>query len=102
MLPTGCPGLKQFTADRFEHRRRGHRNTWSGVDSKDVTQCPKQKLAPEGTALSEIFEEYADDQAAWVDDFVPALEKMLANGYASSELTEPSFDQWTSVVCPEQ
>ena len=38
---------------------------------------------PEGsTPLYQIFEEYAADNQKWVDDFIPALEKMLANGYA--------------------
>ena len=27
-----------------------------------------------------------DDQATWIDEFIPAMEKMIVNGYDDSEL----------------
>ena len=33
------------------------------------------------------MEEYADDQQAFVRDFIPAMEKMVSNGYTEDELT---------------
>merc|ERR1712083_1254627 len=44
------------------------------------------------------FEEYADDQNAWMRDYVPAMEKMLANGYETGLVDVPDFT--TGVVCP--
>jgi len=44
--------------------------------------------------MYEIVEQYADDQNIWIDDFIPSLEKMLANGYHSlqEELSFPGPD----------
>ena len=65
--------------------------TWSAVRKpwnpdrwmKADPQCGYNTLqSPEGsTPLHEIFEEYAEDQQKWLDEFVPTLEKMLNNGY---------------------
>lgn len=101
-LPTGCPGLKHFTADHFKN---GYHETWSGAEIGQTgeTECLKQSYALPSTStpLSTIVEEYADNQATWLHDFVPALEKMLTNGYTSAEL-KAGPDQWTDVICPEQ
>merc|ERR1712127_610504 len=51
-----------------------------------------------GEPLYTIWEEYADSQTAWMRDFVPAMEKMLANGYPGG-LT-PAADHTTGVECP--
>ena len=53
---------------------------------------------PGSTPLHQIFEEYASNQQQWLDDFVPTLEKMLANGYGGNELT-PGPDQYSNVSC---
>mmetsp|Transcript_103571 Transcript_103571/g.194981 ORF Transcript_103571/g.194981 Transcript_103571/m.194981 type:complete len:737 (+) Transcript_103571:92-2302(+) len=101
-LPTGCPGLKYFTADEF---RKGYHHTWSGTESgkPGATGCRLQTYALPATStpMSKIVEEYAGDQAAWLHDFVPAIEKMLTNGYAADEL-KVGPDQWTDVLCPAQ
>ena len=46
-------------------------------------KCDKNTLQiPEGTTpLHQVFEEYAQDQDKWLNDFVPTMEKMLSNGY---------------------
>ena len=57
------------------------------------------EVPPGSTPLHEIFEEYGTDQQAWVNDYVPTFEKMLANGYQDGELTNGP-DQYTGIVCP--
>ena len=37
--------------------------------------CPLQTYAPEGEPLHSIVEEFADDQNAWLRDFLPVLEQ---------------------------
>lgn len=48
--------------------------------------CLQTAPSGDGKALWEVVEEYADDQDKWWDDFTVAMEKMLSNGYESSEL----------------
>ena len=46
-------------------------------------ECGLNKLQePAGSSsLSEIVDEYADNNDAFIRDFIPAFEKMLQNGY---------------------
>ena len=72
---------------------RGEDN-WNGEP-----RCEKQRLEEppgSGEPLHTIFEEYADDQNAWMRDYVPAMEKMLANGYETGLVDAPDF---TTGVC---
>ena len=81
---------------------RGEDN-WAGEP-----RCEKQRLEEppgSGDPLHLIFEEYADDQvtrhyfsviwmigqAAWMRDYVPAMEKMAANGHGNSLVDAPDF-----------
>ena len=51
---------------------------------------------PEGsTPLHEIIDEYADSNDAFIRDFIPVLEKMLANGYDRYLL----FYLWVLIYC---
>ena len=50
-----------------------------------------EEPAGSGEPLYTIFEEYADDQSAWMRDYVPAMEKMLANGYDTGLVDAPDF-----------
>merc|ERR1719450_829633 len=96
----GCPGLEPFA----EMRNTSIIKTiWSkGEDNwNGEPRCEKQRLeepAGSGEPLYTIFEEYADDQSAWMRDYVPAMEKMLANGYDTGLVDAPDFT--TGVVCP--
>merc|ERR1719450_424633 len=96
----GCPGLEPFA----EMRNTSIIKTiWSkGEDNwNGEPRCEKQRLeepAGSGEPLYTIFEEYADDQSAWMRDYVPAMEKMLANGYENGLVDAPDFT--TGVVCP--
>jgi len=81
-VPYGCPGYKDFN-------RTGHR--WSMIDGQKAEPgCPLQTLSepPGSTPLYQVVEEYADDMAKFIDDFMPTLQKMLSNGYSEAELTE--------------
>ena len=62
-------------------------------------QCELNTLEyPAGsTPLHQVFEEFAAENQKWVDEFVPALEKMLSNGYTDLTLGP---DQFTGVKCP--
>ena len=122
-MPVGCPGFETYEspewqefANRTTQKERSdfyfrlsrvatkpNADPWNYSDwhaGSDVG-CGKNKMeVPEGsTPLHEIFEEYANDQQKWVDDYVPTFEKMLANGYGEGELVNGP-DQYTGVYCP--
>ena len=70
--PIGCPGLEN--------------ELWTeGLTSSAIPNCPKENYAPEGVALSDLVDSYADDQNLWVSTFYEALEKMVMNGYELNE-----------------
>ena len=91
-IPYGCPNFDGFNTESW----KANHHIWSvkpGVGRSDP-DCPLQTLAvPEGsTPLHQIVEEYAEDQDAWIRDFIPALEKMLANGYESTDLQDSAVE----------
>merc|ERR1712137_726467 len=99
----GCPGLEIFNGSMTDPTHKDYnKEGWSlGEDNwKGEPRCEKQRLEEppgSGDPLHLIFEEYADDQAAWMRDYVPAMEKMAANGYENL-VDAPDFT--TGVVCP--
>jgi hypothetical protein len=111
--PKGCPGLENFNLAKWAEGPgdqnqytwgQGHINSplsnpeWKWPSTGEPL-CGKQMLAepPGSTPLSQIVEEFADDQDAWLNDFVPALEKMLSNGYTS---LDDGPDPMTDITCP--
>ena len=79
-LPYGCPG---FDNDPM----------WlQGKKASIQVDCRLEDYAPEGEPLYQIVDEFADDQKAWMEDFVPSIEKMLENGYDSEALTAQRWD----------
>jgi hypothetical protein len=97
-IPTDCSGLTDFKMEnwktgknRKKYRRAYHHN------------CPLNMMREpaEDDPLSTIFETYADDQEAWVKDFVPAFEKMMSNGYSQSDLQDAPTS-WEGVRCWKQ
>ena len=65
-------------------------------------RCELQRLeepAGSGDPLHAIFDEYADDQAAWMRDYVPAMEKMLANGYPEGLQDAPDTSGVSGALC---
>mmetsp|Transcript_72286 Transcript_72286/g.156956 ORF Transcript_72286/g.156956 Transcript_72286/m.156956 type:complete len:575 (+) Transcript_72286:62-1786(+) len=90
-IPLGCKGLstkkQKWTAHNIMNGRKG-------LDFyKAEPRCNKQKLGDgKGTLkMYQLVERYSENQEAWMDDFIPALQKMLANGYKMKKLTA-SFD----------
>ena len=125
-FPYGCPGFEQFSPQTKEKTMQGvgwflnhistipdanctgdginggtYSYTCEAGKKKSDPQCNlNQMQVPKGsTPLYAIFEEYASSQAKWIEDFIPAFEKMQSNGYASEALTNGP-DQYTNVVCP--
>merc|ERR1719316_309227 len=110
-FPHGCPGLDSFfpSSDRFSdftcgidgrpwfvnpllafddpNISRATKNAWT--DRACPMDCPRNDYTYPGDAqsLADHFERFAEDQNGWIAEFFPALEKMLANGYAEDELT---------------
>ena len=58
--------------------------------------CPLQEYAPEGEPLHAIIEEYADSQDAWLEFFLPGLERLLSNNAGQLEKA-PSG--WWGATC---
>merc|ERR1712117_441538 len=97
-FPSGCPGLKTFfpSGKRFSDWTCGSdgRSLDNPVEDSEWTQrgcpadCDKQDYVYPGdeNTLADYVERYADDQAAWINDFIPTMEKMIKNGYTDGEL----------------
>merc|ERR1719458_764045 len=49
---------------------------------------------PEGEPLHSVVEEFADDQNAWLRDFLPALQKMVEN--KGNDLVEAPTGWWNA------
>ena len=50
--------------------------------------CEANMYAPEGEALADIVNKFADDHDEWAETFFDAWEKMQLNGYDPAQLTE--------------
>jgi hypothetical protein len=89
-FPSGCEGLdgrEAFSSRNVLEQRRpnapkiqtGHtQHRWA------FQNCGKQNhREPRNAAqtLSEMVEEFARDQTAWLNAYIPAMEKYLSNGY---------------------
>merc|ERR1719189_2095602 len=110
-IPYGCPGFEKFNP---EHFNISGLFTWSSLPKKGLSgaanwhwekadpQCELNTLEypPGSTPLHQIFEEFSADNQKWVDEFVPALEKMLSNGYNVGAELVLGPDQYSDVTCP--
>jgi hypothetical protein len=97
---SGCPGLEDFYADMQANNGRyaESRETPGGIAGQPG--CGKQMLAePAGsTPVSQIMDEYANNQSTWINDFIPTMEKMMRNGYSVGLSNAP--DHNSNVFCP--
>lgn len=97
-FPTDCTGLTSTLGNR------GVFNSFSTfvggpLFTEGAVECNSQTAQESGdSAVHEIIEDYANNQATWLRDFVPAFEKMLSNGYAQNQLIDGP-DQFTNVTC---
>ena len=109
-FPSGCPGLYTFypSGNRFSdwtcgidgrpwfvdpsmawndtNLERETKNEWT--DNGCPAECPVNDYQYPGDqlTLAEHVYRYADDQDAWIRDFIPAMEKMISNGYEDNDL----------------
>lgn len=95
----GCKGLEHFNASMQSDDKKTIISKQDGDRVTGEPQCGKQMLQePAGsTPLYQVMEEYAADQTAWINDYIPTMEKMMRNGYDS--LTD-SDEVPDDVVCP--
>jgi len=107
-IPSGCEGLEDYNMESWGGFKSGGKlknnyKTWSRINNRKAEpRCPLSKLSvPEGSeSTSEVVEEYADDQAKFINDFKPALEKMLSNGYSDGDLVDAPAQGMTGFHCP--
>ena len=69
-MPGGCSAFDPLKTITLE----------DGERMSDVVNCPVNKYAPEGEALSSIVEDFADDTDRWIQDYMTAFDKMSTNG----------------------
>jgi len=89
----------------FETDEDGKPYGCDGFDEKWLTGkkrsvdpvCGKEEYAPEGDPLYQIVEDFADSNEAMMIDFVPAIEKMIENGYTGDSMTEIPESWWFNV-----
>ena len=79
--PMGCEGL----TDEWVN---GHLYFTGNVT------CPKEDYDPEGTPLYQLVEFMADDQQLFMEVYIAAHEKMIANGYNVADLDQAPSDKW--------
>lgn len=79
---TGVPILDSWDASNWAVQDRVHPFHQLGKQTYEIDDGVNGMRA-----IHEIYDEYANSQQAWITDFVPAMEKMLENGYSSEELT---------------
>ena len=77
---TGCPGIDLETPNVMWTNGTGPIKQGSNsVVASPVADCPVQDLADEeGTLISDITEQYADDHDVWASDFLDAWQRMQA------------------------
>jgi len=84
-IPTGCgPFDGSWTADKDKTDGAFH----VGTSYENAKPCQLVSYAPEGEALPEIVELFADDHQAWQTQFFNGWEKIQRNGYEETELKE--------------
>jgi len=92
--PFGCDGLKVFTpgGPSFSNApcmaMGTSKDDWEREGCR--ADCPKQtyKYPTDSMTLSQHVELYADNQAQWIEDYLPAMERMISNGYEADGLVE--------------
>merc|ERR1712107_376658 len=109
-FPSGCPGLQTFypSANRFSDWTCGIDGrpwfedpslSWNDANLERVTQnswtqkaCPADfsrqdyRYPGDTNSLADYIDHYAENQEDWINDFIPAMEKMIANGYNRNDL----------------
>jgi hypothetical protein len=109
-VPTDCPGLADFTPENWIIGQLGRgvqapygHSTIDGV--KADAGCGLNQQDSEGVGslkMHEVVELYAHDQAAFLGDFMAALEHMLQNVEDPVSLTTSADAVMSGFTCPAQ
>ena len=86
--PKGCSGLNDqaWLANKRRQVKKPH-------------GCPlNEAMDNSGIKMHEIVEKFANDEQEWINEFVPAFEKMQENGYTSGSLST-SPNTWQGLIC---
>ena len=86
--PVGCSGLNdpQWLSNKIRQPRQPN-------------GCPlNDAMDASGLKMHQIVKKFADDNQAWIDEFVPAFQKMQENGYNTGSLTTAPSG-WQGLVC---
>merc|ERR1712117_910192 len=85
-IPKNCPGLEHFNMDNWI-RPNGEVNKKDDIRRAYHMDCPlnDRRLPESDKPVSDIVQDYADDQVLWVSEFTAAFEKMTRNGYTDGE-----------------
>ena len=89
--PAGCTGLNNEEWPALTKRKKFR---MSGEVECELNQTPTQ----DGTTVSEVMELYADDQTAWINDFVKVYDKMMENGVPKENLKSVTT-AWFNAYC---
>ena len=79
--PTGCEGLDDAWLN-------------GNVVFTGKVTCPREDYDPEGIPLHQLVESMADDQQLFMEVYIAAHEKMIANGYNSADLEQAPSEKW--------
>ena len=100
VITKGCPNTMSMGKLKQELDKRYKNKRGDLVRQGYKPNCEKNDMRIPSTdkPFHQIIEDYADNQSTWVSDFIPAFEKMVANGYKASDLHDaPS--SWKGTVC---
>ena len=88
-----CSGLKNFNMEMWEKNKYKYRRAWDHGCDLNMRREPESD-----EPISSYFQTYANNQTRWVEDFIPAFEKMSENGYENSNLQDAPRS-WENVFC---
>merc|ERR1719401_286280 len=81
--PLGCPGMPQkwSVAGGLQNSLNRRGNLGVNIRYNMQPKCPLNTAPVDATKkMHELVEDYARSQQTWINDFIPAYEKMLFNG----------------------
>jgi len=82
--PYGCDGMNQYGNSKF---------------SEAFCGLQQYRQSGETIHMYQHVEEFADDQQAWIDAFIPAMEKMMRNGQRAAIPDDKACDTLGDPSC---
>jgi len=96
---TSCPGFSKFNMENWKISKKNLQKTRRAYNPGCSLNMRQEPATDD--PLSTIIQTYADDQGAWVRDFIPTFEKMMSNGYSATDLTEAPMS-WENIQCKKK